>query len=85
MDILEMHEMFRVLGQQMGLERVRGILEESIDRVLAPLPRKTALRNLFDNHRELQEQLMLIPDVVFKVMQQQLVKAIESQLELGVE
>ena len=26
-----MHEMFRVLGQQMGLERVRGILEESID------------------------------------------------------
>lgn len=31
MDILAMHEMFRVLGQQMGLERVRGILEESID------------------------------------------------------
>ena len=31
MDIVSMHEMFRVLGQQMGLERVRGILEESID------------------------------------------------------
>lgn len=31
MNILEMHEMFRVFGQQMGLERVRGILEESID------------------------------------------------------
>ena len=60
-------------------------LEESINRILATLPRETALRHLFNNHRELQEQLMLIPDVVFKVMQQQLVKAIESQFELGVE
>lgn len=34
MTIVEMHETFRVLGQQMGLERVRGILEESIDTYL---------------------------------------------------
>lgn len=31
MDIKEMHELFRLLGQQMGIERVRGILPHSID------------------------------------------------------
>lgn len=31
MDILEMHNKFRLLGQQMGLQTVRGILPEEID------------------------------------------------------
>ena len=31
MDIKMMHNIFRTLGQQMGLQRVRGILPESID------------------------------------------------------
>lgn len=31
MDIADMHYLFRTIGQQMGLERVRGILDESID------------------------------------------------------
>lgn len=39
-----MHEMFRVLGQQMGLERVRGILEESIDVCL-----NTAINEITDS------------------------------------
>ena len=34
MDIKEMHELFRLLGQQMGIERVRGILPHSIDTYL---------------------------------------------------
>lgn len=34
MDIKEMHELFRLLGQQMGIERVRGILPRSIDTLL---------------------------------------------------
>lgn len=34
MDVKEMHVLFRVLGQQMGLEMVRGILPESIDSFL---------------------------------------------------
>lgn len=34
MSIKEMHELFRVLGQQMGMQRVRGILPESIDALL---------------------------------------------------
>ena len=44
MTILEMHEMFRVLGQRMGLERVRGILEESIDVCL-----NNAINEITDN------------------------------------
>lgn len=44
MTILEMHEMFRVLGQRMGLERVRGILEESIDVCL-----NDAINEIVDN------------------------------------
>lgn len=31
MNIKEMHELFRVLGQQMGMERIRVILPKSID------------------------------------------------------
>ena len=31
MNIQEMHNIFRTLGQQMGLQRIRGILPESID------------------------------------------------------
>lgn len=31
MDIYEMHVLFRTLGQQQGLEQIRGILPESID------------------------------------------------------
>lgn len=31
MNITEMHMLFRVLGQQMGIQQVRGILPESID------------------------------------------------------
>lgn len=31
MNIQEMHNVFRTLGQQMGLQRIRGILPESID------------------------------------------------------
>lgn len=31
MTIVEMHELFRVLGQQMGMQKVRAILPESID------------------------------------------------------
>lgn len=34
MDILEMHRLFRTLGQQMGLQLVRAILPESIDAYL---------------------------------------------------
>ena len=34
MTIKEMHELFRVLGQQMGMQKVRGILPESIDILL---------------------------------------------------
>lgn len=34
MTINEMHELFRVLGQQMGMQKVRGILPESIDVLL---------------------------------------------------
>lgn len=34
MDILEMHRLFRTIGQQMGIQQVRGILPESIDRFL---------------------------------------------------
>lgn len=34
MDIQEMHVLFRLLGQQMGLQTVRGILPEEIDSVL---------------------------------------------------
>ena len=34
MTIKEMHELFRVLGQQMGMQKVRGILPESIDVLL---------------------------------------------------
>lgn len=34
MDIQEMHNLFRVLGQQMGLQMVRAILPESIDEYL---------------------------------------------------
>lgn len=34
MTIQEMHELFRVLGQQMGMQKVRGILPESIDAVI---------------------------------------------------
>lgn len=34
MTIREMHELFRVLGQQMGMQKVRGILPESIDVLL---------------------------------------------------
>lgn len=31
MNIIEMHKLFRLVGQQMGLQRVRAILPESID------------------------------------------------------
>lgn len=34
MTIVEMHELFRVLGQQMGMQKVRAILPESIDIIL---------------------------------------------------
>lgn len=34
MDVLEMHQLFRTLGQQMGLQLIRGILPESIDAYL---------------------------------------------------
>jgi len=34
MTIFEMHELFRVLGQQMGMQKVRGILPASIDILL---------------------------------------------------
>lgn len=34
MTVSEMHELFRVLGQQMGMQKVRGILPESIDVLL---------------------------------------------------
>lgn len=34
MTIKEMHKLFRVLGQQMGIQQVRGILPESIDAYL---------------------------------------------------
>lgn len=34
MDILEMHTLFRELGQQMGLQTVRAILPEEIDDIL---------------------------------------------------
>ena len=31
MDISQMHEMFRTVGQQVGMQDVRAILPESID------------------------------------------------------
>lgn len=34
MTIQEMHELFRVLGQQMGMQKVRAIMPESIDNLL---------------------------------------------------
>lgn len=34
MSILEMHELFRVLGQRMGLQNVRGIIPEEIDTII---------------------------------------------------
>lgn len=34
MTIVEMHELFRVLGQQMGMQKVRAILPESIDIII---------------------------------------------------
>lgn len=49
MDIYEMHVLFRTLGQQQGLQLVRGILPESIDEFLNEAINQTARVTILSN------------------------------------
>lgn len=62
MDILAMHEMFRVLGQQMGLERVRGILEESIDVYLNAAIKETVANVVKSNVQTIYKDKITVQD-----------------------
>jgi hypothetical protein len=62
MDILEMHQMFRVIGQQMGLERVRGILEESIDVYLNAAIQETVSNVIKSNVQTVYKDKITIQD-----------------------
>lgn len=62
MDILAMHEMFRVLGQQMGLERVRGILEESIDIYLNAAIKETVANVVKSNVQTIYKDKITVQD-----------------------
>ena len=57
-----MHEMFRVLGQQMGLERVRGILEESIDVYLNAAIKETVANVVKSNVQTIYKDKITVQD-----------------------
>lgn len=57
-----MHEMFRVLGQQMGLERVRGILEESIDIYLNAAIKETVANVVKSNVQTIYKDKITVQD-----------------------
>lgn len=65
MNIQEMHSVFRVLGQQMGIQLVRGILDESIDVYLnATITEKVHNDLLTGVHTVLQEQVDTQPSTM---------------------
>lgn len=65
MDIAEMHSVFRVLGQQMGIQLVRGILDESIDVYLnATITEKVHNDLLTGVHTVFQEQVDTQPSTM---------------------
>ena len=62
MNIVEMHNVFRTLGQQMGMQLNRGILPESIDIYLnEAIIEKVQIDLLRGVHTALQEQVDLQP------------------------
>ena len=66
MDIKEMHELFRLLGQQMGIERVRGILPHSIDGYI-----NAAIIEIVNNLLRINTQETLIRGNRYKIIPQE--------------
>ena len=66
MDVKEMHELFRLLGQQMGIERVRGILPHSIDGYL-----NAAIIDIVNNLLRVNTQESLVRANRYKILPQE--------------
>ena len=64
MDIVAMHKLFRLLGQQMGMERIRGILPESIDGYLQDAIQEQATAIIRENVTTVYNDKLIILQVL---------------------
>lgn len=62
MDIVAMHKLFRLLGQQMGMEKVRGILPNSIDGYLQDAIQERAEGIIRENVTTVYNEKLIVQD-----------------------